>query len=253
MIIYSIYFPKFEIREQNELYMKRFGSILEIRIAQTLRIQWRLTYIELFSRIFEEEYGRLRKLPASFIFPDFSEEDILFGLKTLNDSILNNIYDKSFPEVERMVIFDGGNHEDAQDLFQRAVMILTEKVRQGRYNEKSTIYTYLYAIAKKIWENEKKKLDRRNKTFVYDKSEMSELWGGKKNKGEMIVIEIPEGFEKIEKELNKLSENCRKIINGYYYEELDMEAIAKSLGYANAASVTNQKYKCLEKLRESLT
>lgn len=233
--------------------MKHFRGILEFSIAQTIRIQWRITYSELFSRIFEEEYGRLRKLPPSFIIPDLSEEEIILGFKTLNDSILKKIYDKSYPEVERKIIFAGGSVEDAQDVFQMAAMILTEKVNQGRYNEKSTIYTYLFSIAENIWINEKRKIQRRNKTFVYDKTDRIERSGRRIEQGGMIDIEIPEGFDEISKGLKELPENCRKIINEFYYENQDMEAIAKSLGYASAASARNQKYKCLEKLREKLT
>jgi RNA polymerase sigma factor (sigma-70 family) len=233
--------------------MKRFRSILEFRIAQTLRIQWRIIYSELLSSIIKEESGKFKKTKLRpIIFPDLSEEETIFGLITLNDSILRDIYNKTFPEIERRIIFDGGRFEDAQDIFQMAVMILIEKVRQGRYNEKSTIYTYLYAIAENIWKNEKK-LERRNKTFVYDKQNKFEKKGGTIEEGGMIDIEKPEGFEKIQKEVDMLPENCRKIINKYYYEELDMETIAKSLGYANTASLSNQKSKCLKKLKEKLT
>lgn len=234
--------------------MRRFRSILEFRIAQTLRIQWRIIYSELLSSIIKEESGKFKKTKLRpIIFPDLSEEETIFGLITLNDSILRDIYNKTFPEIERRIIFDGGSFEDAEDVFQMALMILTEKVRQGRYNKKSTIYTYLYAIAENIWKNEKKKIGTRNKTFVYNQEDHFERIGGTVEKGGMIDIEKPEGFEKIQKEVDLLPENCRKIINKYYYEELDIETIAKSLGYANTASLSNQKSKCLKKLKEKLT
>lgn len=234
--------------------MKRFRSILEFRIAQTLRIQWRIIYSELLSSIIKEESGKFKKTKLRpIIFPDLSEEETIFGLITLNDSILRDICNKSLPEIERRIIFEGGSLEDAEDVFQMALMILTEKVRQGRYNEKSTIYTYLYSIAEKIWKNEKKKLGRRNKTFVYEEQDQFEKIGGTIEKGGMIDIEKPEGFEKIQKEVDMLPENCKRIIEKFYYEELDMETTAKSLGYANTASLRNQKSKCLKKLKEKLT
>lgn len=234
--------------------MKRFRSILEFRIAQTLRIQWRIIYSELLSSIIKEESGKFKKTKLRpIIFPDLSEEETIFGLITLNDSTLRDICNKSLPEIERRIIFEGGSLEDAEDVFQMALMILTEKVRQGRYNEKSTIYTYLYSIADKIWKNEKKKLGRRNKTFVYEEQDQFEKIGGTIEKGGMIDIEKPEGFEKIQKEVDMLPENCKRIVEKFYYEELDMETIAKSLGYANTASLRNQKSKCLKKLKEKLT
>jgi len=210
--------------------MKDIGRILKFEIAQTIRIQWRITYSEILSRIFEEygrfkevpylsdeEYGRFRAVSnlsdeeysrfKNGLHPYLKDEDIILGLKTLNDSVIRNLYFKSYPEVERKILLGGGSFEDAQDIFQMAVMILTEKVKQGRYNQRSTIYTYLFSIAENIWKNERRKIAKRNKIFVYNKMDYFDKNGGKKVRDGMIDIEIPEKFEKIKKWLKELPEN----------------------------------------------
>jgi hypothetical protein len=52
--------------------------------------------------------------------------------------------------------------------------------------------------------------------------------------------------------LETAGKKCMDLLSAFYYEKLPMKHIAGLFGYAGERSVTVQKYKCLEKVRETV-
>jgi DNA-directed RNA polymerase specialized sigma subunit len=50
--------------------------------------------------------------------------------------------------------------------------------------------------------------------------------------------------------LQKLGENCQRILRLFYFEKKSMEVIAQEMEYTNAENAKNQKYKCLQQLKK---
>ncbi len=48
-----------------------------------------------------------------------------------------------------------------------------------------------------------------------------------------------------------LGENCRRLLKRFYYGKESMKAIAEDMGWTEA-SAKNNKYRCMEKLREMM-
>lgn len=63
----------------------------------------------------------------------------------------------------------------------------------------------------------------------------------------------PDIFDNVAKVINNLSDPCKQLLECFYYQNLSWDEIASKLGYANAASARNQKYKCLERIRSKLS
>ncbi|MTI23147.1 sigma-70 family RNA polymerase sigma factor [Fulvivirga sp. RKSG066] len=57
-------------------------------------------------------------------------------------------------------------------------------------------------------------------------------------------------LENMENCLISLGHPCSEILKLFYYERKNMEEISINLGYKNADTVKNQKYKCLQRLRK---
>ena len=62
----------------------------------------------------------------------------------------------------------------------------------------------------------------------------------------------PDIFENVNRAIETLGDPCKQLLECYYYKNLSWAAIASKLGYANAASARNQKYKCLERIRSKV-
>jgi len=241
------------IREEFRLYG---------RIKDTIRILKRISYKEKISILTDTEFQKIEIQYPGLLTTPYSDEQIFLGLITLNNNALWKIYKKSFPEVERMVKNNFGNSQDAEDIFQEALEILTEKVNQGLFDEKTaSIHTYLYEIADKLWKNELKSSYRKkievDSRLVEEENEDNDEDNDENSfrvvnirKYDKDNIEYPEDFDTIEKCLNELSDSCRNLIDKWLYEGKTWEEIAKENNYANAATASQQKYKCMVKFKE---
>jgi hypothetical protein len=43
-----------------------------------------------------------------------------------------------------------------------------------------------------------------------------------------------------------------QLLSAFYYEKLDMETLAEQFGFSGPRSATVQKFKCLEKVKETV-
>ena len=67
--------------------------------------------------------------------------------------------------------------------------------------------------------------------------------------GEIIEKEIEEArLQLIEKGLNAISEECRKVLQAYYYQKLSLSEIADNMQYTYAFAKV-KKFRCLQSLR----
>ena len=231
--------------------MEKIGRILRFRITQTIRILKRMEYIEKLSIFYDTEFQKIEFEYPELLTTPYSDEQVLLGLQTLDDKTLWKVYQKSLPEVERMVNGMNGNTQDAQDVFQTAVMILIEKINQGKFNKESGIHTYLYKIAKNVWKNELRS-SYRNKILVYDRNDLESMRGEIIELGGSIKIEYPEDYDIIRNGLMGLSISCNLLIEAWLYSGEKWDIIAEKLNYANAAVASNQKYKCLNQLKKKI-
>ena len=63
----------------------------------------------------------------------------------------------------------------------------------------------------------------------------------------------PDIYEYVKIAIETLGDPCKQLLELHYYKNLGWAEIASKLGYANAASARNQKYKCLERIRHTMS
>ena len=158
---------------------------------------------------------------------------------------LSSLYQDAFPLVARYISRMGGSFEEAKDLFQDALLIYYEKTQNTgialRYSEKS----YLFGIARYLWnkryqENSKQvSLDN----FGLDFEEMLQLSDSQEQE-----ISAP-GLLRL---LQTAGQKCMELLSAFYYERLDMKEMAERFGFSSPRSATVQKFKCLEKVKETV-
>lgn len=177
-----------------------------------------------------------------------SEENkrVTDGILSGNQKIFNDLYEYEFPKVVNLVVRHSGNIESAKDVFQDAVIILIEKVYSNKLDLTCSIETYLYSICKYLWMDQL----RRNKRVIqmiklFDKEYIT-------NDFSIYLYGTPDIYETVNTEINKLGDPCQQLLECYYYKQMTWEEIAIKLGYASAASARNQKYKCLERIRNKV-
>lgn len=157
------------------------------------------------------------------------------------------MYEQYFEAVEIDIRVNGGNHQDAADIFQEAVLIVVDKIKTGKFRGDSSVRTFLLGIAKNLWLFEKRSRDRRSKRetqFAQLEDTDSELQDRMFNVDESKVVKAL---------FIQVGELCARILSGVYYEKLPMKELLRQFNYENEQVLRNRKSKCMKKLKELLS
>ncbi|MCI5080047.1 MAG: sigma-70 family RNA polymerase sigma factor [Saprospiraceae bacterium] len=165
--------------------------------------------------------------------------DIHHLFKTNREAAFLQLYRQVYPQVETMILRLGGQTEDAKDIFQDALIVFYEKSVQQQLQQIQSPAYYLKGIAKNLW-------FQKCKQTTLPTSPLSE------------ELAIPADFYTADKPTQKLSrylevagKKCMELLKAFYYHQQSLRSIAEQLGYQNTRSATVQKYKCLEKIRQT--
>lgn len=152
------------------------------------------------------------------------------------------LYDQYYGLIESLVVKNGLEKTRTKDIFQDAIVVLWKMVNKKGFVLSSTVKTLLYAIGYNQIRNRLRTVGR-----------VTEL------KAEQDVIPIEASFfEKlvaVEKTkivlqlLQTLGEDCQKIIQLYYYQQLSMKKIQTIFEDKSDAVTKNRKARCLKKIR----
>lgn len=176
-----------------------------------------------------------------------SDEKIIELLKVnKTDRAFSKLY-IDFPKVKKMILSKGGTKDDAQDIFQEALIFLYNKVNQGDFKLTSKIGTYLYSVSRFLWKDQ---LIKNNKTVDSDFSNDQLIETNKEELEEIIKKE--EKLKVIEQVLKEISQKCQEIFELFYFKKLSMKDIAIKMKYTSERVARTQKYKCVEQAKKKI-
>lgn len=145
--------------------------------------------------------------------------------------------------VIRYVLDHGGSRQDAQDMFQEALVLLDRNVRENRFEGKSSLRTYFVAIAKWRWVTVRRQQGRFTELspVQYDEAVDSP-------EAETIRDEYRGLFQEA---LAQIGERCRELLQ-LYQLDYSMDEIARQMQYGNADVAKKEAYRCRMRFRELL-
>jgi RNA polymerase sigma factor (sigma-70 family) len=159
-------------------------------------------------------------------------------VKTVNrEQLLMELYKSAFPQVAKYVARMGGSVDDAKDVFQDALVIYYEKAIAGNLVAADG-KAYLLGIAKHMWF---KKFNEQSNTLP-----LNDAWDQADDAEQHI------SNNKVLQFLETAGKRCMELLSAFYYHKLPMKDVAEQFGYAGERSVTVQKYKCLEKVKDTV-
>ena len=153
------------------------------------------------------------------------------------EEFFTRLYKKAFPVVAKYISRRGGSFDEAKDIFHDALIIYYEKTVQQGLNSDMDETAYLVGIAKHLW----------LRKFRGDKHAVS-----------LDGVEVPITDEeelstnRLMRFLTKAGGKCMELLKSFYYDEAPLNEIAETFGFSGVRSATVQKYKCLEKVRETI-
>ena len=146
--------------------------------------------------------------------------------------------------VLHFVLNNNGTEEEAKDIYQEAIIVFFEKIREDSLELNCQIKTYLYSVCRRLW---LKRLAFKNR-FTGVISESDTFLDVADDVADLEDREIK--FTKMGEALGLLGEPCKTLIEDFYLQDLSMQLITEKFGYTNADNTKNQKYKCLLRLKK---
>lgn len=159
---------------------------------------------------------------------------------TLNIAV-QALYRKFYGLLEKMVLSNKGNFQDAEDVIQEAMLVFVKMIRDGNFRAESGLKTVLFSIAKNIWLQKlrsKSAEDNRHQVWTNENIAASSFHDMAHNY--QAVIEV----------FGKLGEVCQKILRLYYFEEKPFDEILEEVDFQNEQSLRNKKSKCMKGLTD---
>ncbi len=169
----------------------------------------------------------------------YTDKEIINGIINDNRKVYIYIYNKFLPMIERMVIKLGGRKEDAQDIFQEALLATCRKIKSGELTLCCKFSTYVYAVSRKIWIQELKSAEMKN--IRYSNMENMVCEPEQENSEEVAILAI------VDKHIENLSKDCRKILR-LHFNRGSIKDIMKIMGYKNSHHTMDRKYRCKQSL-----
>lgn len=178
-----------------------------------------------------------------------TDEEIISGIRgggARMEVILAYVYQRFWPMIRDFVRKHNGSPEEAEEVFQEGVIGFYENVITGKFQQRSSVSSYLYSICKYNWHARFKKRMRTEKVEVplgdLEKPEASFL-GRLMEKDE---------YENALVFLEKLGEGCKKILVYVHYFNYPMKEIAQMMGFKNDQIARNKHYRCNKSLEQLL-
>jgi DNA-directed RNA polymerase specialized sigma24 family protein len=149
------------------------------------------------------------------------------------------LYKKAFPLVAKYVRKMGGTFDDAKDIFQDALVIYYEKSVNAPIVLQTDEQAYLLGIAKHLWAR-KFKENIRHTSLETGETDIAEKDDSQPSESKLMYY------------LETAGQKCMEILKAFYYDNLPVNKITELFGYSGVRSATVQKYKCMEKVRETI-
>ena len=146
------------------------------------------------------------------------------------------------------VMKNGGNRQDAEDLFTDSLIILEQSIKDGKFKRESLVSTYFIGICKRKWlgvlrQRGKSKIDLRPDLLDFEKH---------KSNDDAIPADLrlikDDRNNKLHQLLDEIGERCKKVLMSYGLNFSNKE-IAKELDISPEAAKQAVK-NCRNKLRK---
>jgi RNA polymerase sigma factor (sigma-70 family) len=175
-------------------------------------------------------------------FPTPPAEALRQSLLANREQALTQLYERAFPQVRRHVCRRGGSAQDAQDVFHDALVLLYEQAVGGTLVLTAAPSTYLVGISRNLWHHEQRRRARLPHEDLPDYLDQLPADATEPAESDLALLDYVE----------QLSEKCKRMLLAFYYFQQPLGQITATLGYGSVRSATVQKFKCLERLRQSV-
>ncbi|MEN8155348.1 MAG: sigma-70 family RNA polymerase sigma factor [Bacteroidota bacterium] len=171
----------------------------------------------------------------------YSDKEIIPGIRNHDSAILEYVYITYFPVIEGFVIHNQGSRDEARDVFQEAMIIVYKKIRKGDLELTCKFGTYLYAICKNVWIQERKKYRLHDEKLRHQPMMVNDPGP---DEDPLLQRHLNELFDR---HFNQLSKDCQKILS-MFFNHHSVDEIMQAMNYKDLHHAADRKYRCKKSL-----
>ncbi|MBO9675263.1 MAG: sigma-70 family RNA polymerase sigma factor [Sphingobacteriaceae bacterium] len=173
-----------------------------------------------------------------------TDREVIIGILNNSKDALNKLYKAYYAMVLQFILNNNGDEDDAKDVYQEAIIVLYNKIKEGNFELSSKLKTYIYSVCRRIW-LKKLNLNSKKAGNITDYEDVLAV------EEDVVAHEEKDAaFVKMQSALDHLGEPCKTIIQDFYIHDLSMQDICEKFGYTNTDNAKTQKYKCLQRLKK---
>jgi RNA polymerase sigma factor (sigma-70 family) len=178
----------------------------------------------------------------------YNNEELLRGILRNNSLILRYIYKTYFHKIYSFVINNRGDSEEANDIFQEAIIVIYRKLKEDNLIISNCSFeTYLFSVSRLLW----------LKQLQYKKESIVKIEDMNPYSDQIIDDDLSELIRKNERyklfqdHFQKLGKDCQKILQ-LFFEKVSIRQITEIMGYASESYTKKRKHQCKEYLVKSI-
>jgi len=172
---------------------------------------------------------------------NYSNEEIIDGIRKRDNAIILYIYKTFYPLVRELVVRNHGKADDAKDVFQEAMVVIFRKTNEEEFKLQSSFTNYLYTVSRFIWLKilkRKRVFNEKIRDFIRPIDMESE---------DILDIEASLERKVYQHYFSRLGKDCREILT-MFYNEMSFREIALKLGKSSEEYIRKRKHACKEHL-----
>jgi RNA polymerase sigma factor (sigma-70 family) len=175
----------------------------------------------------------------------FSNEPYLIAqLRAGNQKALAYLYKTHYQMIHHLIRKNNGGDEDAQEIYQEAILVVYEKLQQPNFELSCSLKTFIYSVSRNMWMYQLRKTEQALNKFK-DFEQFIPI------REEPEIDQHTPAYENMLTEVMQfLDTKCRELLELFYYHNLSLDVIAEKLGYNNSNTAKSKKSKCMERARE---
>ncbi|MBU1717781.1 MAG: sigma-70 family RNA polymerase sigma factor [Bacteroidetes bacterium] len=176
----------------------------------------------------------------------FQDIEILDGIRANNNIVLRDLYSNWYPRLRRFVRRNSGSDEDARDLFQDVILAIYDKLSCADFEVDGHLKGYFFSLYKHMW---LKRLRDEVKCVLCSSPEDFHVICP--DSDIQIIVERKERYRLYQKYLQKLDEECKKLLEMFFCNKSFRE-IAEQMNFLSEEKARRRKFMCKEHLFKSI-
>ncbi len=177
----------------------------------------------------------------------YSDIEIVQEIRRGNsDGVLRFLYTSVQPKLTHWIMRNSGSEDEAQDIFQDAVLSFYEYVLEGKFEEGKSVDGFIFSIGRNKWINRAKQLNKNVSSTEFEESFVADEVDAFSD------ANSSDKSEKIESLLKKLGERCKELLTKSIFYNMKMVDIASTMGFSTADAAKTKNYKCKKRLMKMI-